>query len=310
MALSKSDILTFLQFISREETLNLTKYAFENNIVLNDIRDRFEFYNNCYDNSLVNLKQDHSYKTIMDASNKASFIFDCCRRKEIQIITYFDKDFPKQFKSVIVNGKETAPVLLYYKGNISKLNNVKSVAIIGTRKILPDAERVGKYVTNQFSKSGFNIVSGLAEGCDTIAHKSALLLNNSTTAIIGSGFDFIYPKSNITLIQEIITKDGCIISEYPFDTVVSPKNLIERDRLQAALGIATVIIQCPINSGTMHTAKNTVENSKPLLAIEYNNQEMLTNILNKGNIELIDQKKAYPLNSKNINKIINRLLTK
>ncbi|MBR5439238.1 MAG: DNA-processing protein DprA [Clostridia bacterium] len=163
--------------------------------------------------------------------------------KEINVISVFDKNFP----SVNVKLKNSEkPFFFAYKGDITLLNNAdKNVAVIGvltpTNEIV---EREQKVVKSLIEKE-FNIVSGLAKGCDTVAHIESVKNNAKTIAFLPSTIEKIYPKENIGLAKEIIHNGGLIISEYinePKNKYESVKRFIERDRLQALYSKAVILI--------------------------------------------------------------------
>lgn len=163
--------------------------------------------------------------------------------KGINVICVFDKNFP----SINVKLKNSEkPFFFAYKGDITLLNNVdKNVAVIGvltpTNEIVEREQKVVKSLTEK----GNNIVSGLAKGCDTVAHSESINNNAKTIAFLPSTIENIYPKENIGLVNEIIKNDGLLISEYvnePKNKYENVKRFIERDRLQALYSKAVVLI--------------------------------------------------------------------
>ena len=106
-------------------------------------------------------------------------------------------------------------------------------------------------------------------GCDTLAHEAALAVNGSTTAILAGGLDSIYPRENRGLAGRILNAGGLLISENPVFTQTNKYNLVARDRLQGALGDATLVIQTSVKGGTMHAAKATLSAGKPLFVVDY-----------------------------------------
>ncbi|MBQ7339912.1 MAG: DNA-processing protein DprA [Clostridia bacterium] len=165
------------------------------------------------------------------------------KEKGINVISVLDENFPSA--NVKLKNSEK-PFFFAYKGDITLLNNLdKNVAVIGvltpTKEI---AEREQKVVKNLTEKE-FNIVSGLAKGCDTVAHSESVKNNAKTIAFLPSTIENIYPKENIRLTNKIIENGGLIISEYvsePKNKYESVKRFIERDRLQALYSKAVVLI--------------------------------------------------------------------
>ena len=163
--------------------------------------------------------------------------------KGINVICVFDENFP----SVNVKLKNSEkPFFFAYKGDITLLNNVdKNVAVIGVLTPTNEIVEREKKVVKSLTEKGFNIVSGLAKGCDTVAHIESIKNKAKTIAFLPSTIENIYPKENIGLANEIIKNGGLIISEYinePKNKYESVKRFIERDRLQALYSNAVVLI--------------------------------------------------------------------
>ena len=165
------------------------------------------------------------------------------QEKNIGLVCVFDNDFP----NINLNLKNSEkPFLFAYKGNINLLKNIDSnVAIIGVLTPTKDIEVREQKIVKEVAKNNLAIVSGLAKGCDTIAHKTCLENNGKTIAILPTTFDNIYPKENTDIVDEIIKKDGLVITEYitePQNKFEQIKRFIDRDRLQAMFSKAVVLI--------------------------------------------------------------------
>lgn len=190
----------------------------------------------------------------------------------IGVVGYWDADFPEMLKNVTdEEGKNKPCVLLFYKGNINALKK-PGFAIIGTREPDEDGQKAGPYFAHAFAQQGLNIVSGLALGCDTMAHRGALAVGGTTTAFLAHGLDMVYPPENESLAKEIVENGGLLLSEYPIGTQVSRYNLVARDRLQSALSQACLVIETGLNGGTMHAARATLAANKPLYVVDYNDK--------------------------------------
>ncbi len=163
--------------------------------------------------------------------------------KGINVISVFDENFPST--NVKLKNSEK-PFFFAYKGDITLLNNLdKNVAVIGVLTPTKEIVEREQKVVNILTEKGFNIVSGLAKGCDTVAHIESIKNNAKTIAFLPSTIDNIYPKENVGLANEIINNGGLIISEYinePKNRYESVKRFIERDRLQALYSNALVLI--------------------------------------------------------------------
>ena len=165
------------------------------------------------------------------------------KEKGINVISVFDNTFP--VVGVKLKNSER-PFFFAYRGDITLLNNVdKNVAVIGvltpTNEIVEREEKVVKSLIERV----YNIVSGLAKGCDTVAHSESVKNNAKTIAFLPSTIENIYPKENISLANEIVKNDGLIITEYvnePKNKYETVKRFIERDRLQALYSKAVVLI--------------------------------------------------------------------
>lgn len=201
---------------------------------------------------------------------KAEEIIEKAKSNQIGILSYYDSQFPQNLRNTrSESGKrDDPPILLYYKGNLNALRE-PGIAIIGTRKNTSGAEKAGLYLSTEFARRGFCIISGLAIGCDTIGHRGALNAGGKTIAFLAHGLDTIYPSKNKKLAQEIVLNGGLLLSEYDIGTPVTQYNLVARDRLQSGLALATLVIQTGIKGGTMHAAIGCVNSGKPLFVIKY-----------------------------------------
>jgi DNA processing protein len=139
-----------------------------------------------------------------------------------------------------------------------------AVAVVGTRRPSPAGLAVAAAFAAQISRSGFAVVSGLALGCDTAAHRACLAAGGTTVAVLPCGVDRVAPASNTQLAHHILNAAGCLASEYPDGTPPRNFRFVERNRVVAALARAVVVIECECESGTMHTARFALEQNKPL----------------------------------------------
>jgi DNA processing protein len=242
---------------------------------------------------------------IAQAINTARRILDISNEDGIRTVSYFDALFPPMLKMIRQSGKNVCPVLLYYKGDIALLQDSIGIALIGTRQPTPEGVNMGRYLGKVFAEEGMNIVSGLAFGCDAAAHRGAIDAQGLTTAFVAHGLDTVYPKEHTELAKQIFDNGGLIISEYPIGTPCSGNNLVERCRLQASLADATVVIQTPVKKGgSMHAVRISIDNGKPVFAVQYD-KAMLSNHKGiGGNMKLLREKKAQPLHKDNVQDVI------
>jgi DNA processing protein len=181
------------------------------------------------------------------------------------------------------------------------------LAIIGTREITSGGEKAGLYLAKEFAKRGLCIVSGLAIGCDTCGHRGALAVGGKTVAFLAHGLDTIYPPENEGLAKEIVEKGGLLVSEYPAGTPINRHFLVARDRLQAGLAKATLVIQTGVSGGTMHASNTTLEAGKTLYVVSFSDDETRNNEKTKGNEFLAKKGAKYIKGDDDLDKIADEI---
>jgi len=184
-------------------------------------------------------------------------------KQKVNIVTLFDEDYPERLKQIY-----DPPPVLYIKGQKSVLND-KAIAIVGSRK----ASTYGRGVATNFAKDlasmNINVVSGMARGIDSFAHKGAIEAGGPTTAVFGCGIDIIYPPENMALMQKI-TEYGCIISSFPFGAAPLPANFPARNRIISGLSLGTLVVEAAERSGSLITADFSLEQGREVFAIPGN----------------------------------------
>ncbi|MBR3280480.1 MAG: DNA-processing protein DprA [Clostridia bacterium] len=200
----------------------------------------------------------------------------------INKITIENSVYPNKLRNIYDPPKE-----LYYVGDINLLNN-KIVAIIGCRKASKYGLKIAKIFSEELSKNGITIISGLAIGIDGEAHKNSLKNIGRTIAVLGSGLDIIYPESHIELCKEIINNGGLIISEFPLGTSPSKENFPKRNRIISALSDGVLVVEAKKRSGTMITVDFALEQGKDVFIVPGNidslNSEGTNNLIKEGAI--------------------------
>lgn len=176
-----------------------------------------------------------------------------------RIIYYGEENYPECFKVL-----EEPPLVFYIKGN---LNEKLSLSVVGTRNPTDYGVKSTVEICSKITKAGINIVSGLARGIDTVAHKTAIKNKGITFAVIGSGFENIYPPENKKLSEEIVSSGGAILSEYPLSTPPLQYNFPRRNRLISALSWGTFVVEGDYNSGALITARYAIEQNKEVMAL-------------------------------------------
>ena len=238
------------------------------------------------------------FETLQEAARKAGRILEKSEALGIAVVTRFDPEFPANLHGAVdESGKPAVPTVLFYKGDLS-VTSKPAIAIIGTRNPSREGKMAGEKFGEFFASHGFDIVSGLALGCDAAGHRGALKgSGGSTTAFLAHGLDSIYPPENRFLAEEIVDSGGLLMSEYAIGERVNRNFLISRDRLQAALADATLVIQTGIKGGTMHAVKATLAAGKRVYAVDY--KVPILNDCDAGNRWLINGGRALPLRSEN-----------
>lgn len=181
----------------------------------------------------------------------------------IIVLTYLSQHYPKEFCYY-----SHYPIALYCKGDISLLDSY-SVAVVGTRKITKYGVFVTEKICSNLVENGLTIISGMATGVDTIAHKMALSKNGKTIAVLGSGFNNIFPKSNFELYKKICEK-GLVITEYNPSMPPLAHNFPVRNRIIALLSKAVVLTEAGIKSGAIYTVNYGIEYGKEIFAVPGN----------------------------------------
>ena len=181
----------------------------------------------------------------------------------LEIINIEDEKYPKQLKSI-----ENPPKQLYVKGNTQLLKN-NIISIIGSRACSESGKDLARKFTKELVYQGITIASGMAIGIDTIAHQTTLQEKGKTIAVLGNGFDFIYPEKNQELYRQIIQKDGLVITEYPPEEKAKSENFLERNRIVSGLAIGILVIEAAYRSGTSVTAKLAKKQGKKIFALPH-----------------------------------------
>lgn len=306
MALTKEQILTtlYLPEFDRSQALGLIRYASKTNTSINTDKELMELIDAAFDDGFVKDIPEYYLSDFTKCRAKVERIMEDCIKQRIGITMYDDENFPKQLHSLIQRGKETCPVLLYYKGDIKKVCSMPGVAIIGTRRVTKEGYADGEYFAQTLAQNGCNIISGLAIGADTAAHNGALLAKGMTTAITAFGLG-VMPSNNTYLLRQIVDEGGLLLSEYAPGIRESSATLVERDRLQAGLADVVLLVQSDDKKGgSMHAVRTALENRKPVFAIDYRNTRIARHPMVGGNIRLIEEGKAVPVDRQSLQKII------
>jgi len=191
-----------------------------------------------------------------------------------------DEKYPENLKKI-----KNPPKKIYVEGNIDNLNKI-GIAVVGSRSCSCYGKRMCEYFTKQLVEYDIQIISGLALGIDTYAHKNCIQNNGNTIAVLPSGLNNIYPKENKKLVNDILSNNGTLITEYEPNEKADSKKFLERNRIVSGLAIGTLIIEAGYRSGTSVTARLTKEQGKNVFCIPSsleNRKGIVTNeLIQKG----------------------------
>ncbi|ECL8006271.1 DNA-protecting protein DprA [Listeria innocua] len=183
--------------------------------------------------------------------------------EEASVVCILDENYPELLKEIY-----EAPPLLFYKGNLDLLKK-QAIAIVGTRRMSEYGRKACASLAVELSNHGFTIVSGLALGIDAEAHKASLRNTGATIAVLGSGVNKIYPRTNELLAKEVI-KQGLLLSEYLPNEEARRWYFPERNRIISGLALGTVIIEAAERSGSLITADFALEQNRQVFAVPGN----------------------------------------
>lgn len=210
-------------------------------------------------------------------------------RGGLKALFFTDSAFPKR-----LNQEEThdCPVLVYVQGD-ADLNAERTVSIVGTRRATQAGRDSCGELVRQLNPLGATVVSGLAYGIDSVAHSSALEHELPTVAVLAHGLDIIYPSANRTLAEKILENGGALVTEFPSRTAINPRYFPARNRIIAALGDATIVVEASEKGGALITAAIAGSYLRPVFAVP----GRLNDTYSRGTNGLIATNKAMLIRS-------------
>lgn len=173
-----------------------------------------------------------------------------------------DSNYPYLLKQL-----DSHPYILFYLGDIGALSSSLSVSVVGTRKATGYGVETTEKIVAELKSCGVNIVSGLATGIDTAAHKAAIVHQIPTFGFIGHGLNIVYPASNKLLAQEMVNHSGALITEFLCSERCSRDNFPRRNRLIAGVSVATIVVEAGEGGGALITAEDARRQNKKVLAV-------------------------------------------
>jgi DNA processing protein len=178
----------------------------------------------------------------------------------IRVLTCNDTLYPRRLKEIY-----DYPPVLYILGSLLPEDEY-CLAVVGTRQATVYGKQVTEEIVTDLASSRITIVSGLARGIDTIAHRAALEVGGRTLAVLACGLDIIYPPENAKLAQDI-TDHGALISEYPLGAKPRAENFPRRNRILSGLSLGVLVTEADEDSGAMITAADAIEQDREVFAI-------------------------------------------
>jgi len=199
----------------------------------------------------------------------------------IHVIVFDDDAYPPLLREI-----HYAPYVLYVKGNIRLLTH-PSIAVVGTRRATVYGKRATRRIVSELCSYGFGIVSGMARGIDTEAHRASLLERTPSVAVIGTGLDMVYPKENKALMEQLAS-EGAVVSEWPLGTGVRSGMFYIRNRIISGLTLGTVVVEADMHSGAMITAEYASGQHREVFAVPGS----IFSEQSRGTLHLIKELKA------------------
>lgn len=190
--------------------------------------------------------------------------FELARRQNIRLLAFDDPEYPENLRAA-----EDAPPVIYVRGQINCLRQPLSLSIVGARNASLNGRKLASQISCELTSQGVMIVSGMARGIDTAAHKGAMFALNrtgSTVAVLGTGIDIAYPAENQKLCEQI-AKQGAVISEFPLGAEPSAGNFPRRNRIVSALTDGTLVVEASLHSGSLITARLALEQGRDVFAV-------------------------------------------
>lgn len=187
---------------------------------------------------------------------------DAAQKAGAYIISALDEGYP-----ALLSATKDDPFILFVKGTLFQTPE-KSVAIIGTRQPTKHGEMITRRITDFFCSQRWSVVSGLALGCDGIAHRAAIEAGGHTVAVLAHGLQTVSPSQHRKLAEEILSSGGALVSEYRFGQGAMPNQFVKRDRIQAGLSRGVVMIQSDLKGGSLHASRAALDYER-WLAVPY-----------------------------------------
>lgn len=198
------------------------------------------------------------------ALTKSEEILTACYDKKINILTIQDGAYPNRLRNI-----PDPPLVLYYRGTIPAFDAEPVIGVVGTRKASPYGLLVAKRMGYQIAQCGGLVVSGLADGIDSMAMVGALTDGKPAVGVLGCGADVVYPRSNQSLYADVAAR-GCLLTEYPPGTPPLPYNFPRRNRIISGLSCGVLVVEAPEKSGALITAQCALDQGRDVFTVPGN----------------------------------------
>ncbi len=202
------------------------------------------------------LKNVDSYRSEIDLNDEIARM----KRLGVRAMIHYDKDYPSRLKQIY-----DYPPVLYIKGSFAPEDEF-SLAVVGTRRATAYGRQVTDELVTELARSRITIISGLARGIDSIAHRSALEAGGRSIAVFACGLDYVYPLENTGLAEEII-KRGVVVSEHPLGVKPRPEHFPRRNRILSGLSLGVLVVEAGNKSGALITANLALEQNREVFAV-------------------------------------------
>lgn len=256
---------------SREEKIVMWLSSFDfmtykkARFIIDTYSDLDEFFDNIskYKKELLQIFDSEEFNQLFDNNNLVYIdrVIENYNKLGIEVVTIRSSSYPELLKET-----GAYPIMLYCKGNVDLLKS-ECLGVVGSRRSTKYGSTVGAQIVKDVATEGITIVSGLADGIDTVAHKSCVEVQGKTIAVLGGGLLNIYPSNNVTLAEKIIENDGLLVSEYKPNEPALTYHFPIRNRIIAGLSKAVFVVEATEKSGSMHTKNYALEYNREVFAL-------------------------------------------
>jgi DNA processing protein len=201
--------------------------------------------------------------TARDLLEKAAEEIELVRSLGADLLVLDDGTYPALLREIF-----DPPITLYVKGAWEECLDGPCVAIVGSRRCSSYGQNASGMLARDLASRGVTIISGLARGIDAAAHRGALEASGRTVAVMGTGLDRVYPRDHRKLAEEILTRGGALVSEFPLGTPPAPQNFPYRNRVISGLSLGVLLVEAAENSGSLITARMAMEQNRERFATQ------------------------------------------